>query len=102
MNLKQFIFEQMDKNGYVTDQEIVNFSKDINSLLTSGVYQEEWRRYQRDKKFFADKEIISLFMNGNTRKIYAVSTNFGDYKCSRMFYEETRKLLGYKKINEII
>ena len=44
--LKQFIFNEMDKKGYVLDQELADFCGKEPNFYTAEQYKQEWQRLQ--------------------------------------------------------
>lgn len=48
-NLKKFVFEQMDKKGYVTDQEVATFIGGLPNFHTLEVYKYQWKKSNRLK-----------------------------------------------------
>jgi len=47
-NLKKFVFEQMEKNGDVTSQEVINYRGDLDfSLQTIENYKTQYLRKKR-------------------------------------------------------
>lgn len=68
--LKQFIFERMDKNNYVLDQEVSNFLGKEPNFSATAIYQQEWQTLNNQKLNFEDfiKEkgvYISKYKNSN-------------------------------------
>ena len=88
-SLKQYVYEKMEKDGYVTDQEIFDFTKKETSLYTACEYKDQWRRLNRDRNFFADKKIIGKERMGNKRKRYAIQIEGGEYyACGKEYFNE--------------
>ena len=86
MNLKQYIFKIMDEKGYANDQEVFNFRKRENDIITGYDYQAQYNRIKRDREFFADKKVIKI---SNYKRDYRGSLN-GEtwYKMCKDYFNE--------------
>lgn len=52
MNLKQFVWQELDKNGYVLDQDIFRFAKKDNCLCAAATYKSAWHSFNHLKDTF--------------------------------------------------
>jgi hypothetical protein len=93
MTLKQFVFQQLDLNGYILDDEIFKLTNNENSLITAEQYKNEWRMLKRDKEQFKELEDVpSLIIasRGNRRKKYLLRDSKWDnmkwYQISKIYF----------------
>ncbi len=91
--IKQKIFDELDKTGYLTDSQVAKIygAKEIN-FTTSENYKGMWRRFNADLNFFKGKKIIGVEKG---HRIYLVKIDTGEfYKVGKDFYDEIQKTLA--------
>jgi len=89
MSLKQKIFEKLDKDSYILDQEyfkLVGKDEEPN-FTTLCEYKRQWGRLQADKSFFMGKK-CKLEKHGKTR--IAIMEDGTCYKVGKEYYEMER------------
>lgn len=64
MTLKQFIFKQMEKNGYVLDVEVARFTKKEFSFNTVEEYKREYKSLEWAKEQYKDLKNPELKHSG--------------------------------------
>ena len=85
MNLKQFIFSELDNGNYITDSALANFCKGDPNFSTAEEYKRRWQRLQADKRFFEDREIKEKH---KTKRRHIIELTNGDcYTCGADFYK---------------
>jgi hypothetical protein len=52
MNLKQFVWKELDKKGYVNDDEIMKFTGKIESIIPAATYKSAWHSFNHFKDKF--------------------------------------------------
>jgi hypothetical protein len=56
-SIKQKIFEKLDKDGYITDQDLaIIYEKEPNFMTAEG-YKDQWKRLQHNRRYFEGMDI---------------------------------------------
>lgn len=86
--LKKFIFEEMEKKGYVLDQEVYKFLGREPDYYTVSVYKTEFENLRRYTEHFKDlpNKVIS---KGNRKYLLrnSMSEGLGWYKIPKVYYK---------------
>ena len=88
MRIKDSVFQKLDNQGYITDQESYEIYGREPNFVTLEEYKRQWRRLQADREFFKDKIIVSAH-KGNKRAL--VDTPDGSYIVGREYFDEIVK-----------
>lgn len=56
MNLKQFIFDRLEKGHYITDTDLAKFCKGEPNFYQAETYKQEFARLQKAKNDLAEYE----------------------------------------------
>lgn len=79
MTLKQFVFNEMDKKGYILDQELAKFCKGEPNFYTAEQYKEDWKRLNNCLS-------VHNFHQDNTTEIHK------GYKCYLVRNKEIKEI----------
>lgn len=58
MTIKQKIWDKMEKDGYITDQELALIYGKEPNFYTAEIYKTQWRNFTYDRDFFKNKDIV--------------------------------------------
>lgn len=88
MKLKQQIRELYDKQGYVSDQQAVDITKQEDGWIKKDRILKDYKRFLADKKFFADKKIIGK-QKGHRMYVIIIKAETTEIcvKCCKEFYQ---------------
>ena len=95
-SLKQFIFEKMKEEGYVSDKELAKFCGKEPNFYTASVYAKEWRNLESAKEYF-DGKIDSHTTISKFGRKYVIKID-KDYRGIPKIYFEYLKEKGIKII----
>jgi hypothetical protein len=93
MTLKQFVWQELEKKGYVLDQEIVRFTGRTDSLASAETYKTSYFSLKQYKAFFEPKlkgkkytiEKVGRFyrLNIEEKVFYKITKDFKDFLCQK-------------------
>lgn len=86
-SLKQFIYSELEKGNHLNDSDVFKFRQREEDIITATDYKDQWQRLNRDREWFADKDIAKLH---NYRREYHAQIRGMDYwmKISKAYYNE--------------
>lgn len=86
MTLKQFIFDKLEKGGYISDQQVYDFLGYEPNYMTIEAYKASYHRLKREIEFFEGKNILSItkargryFAEIGKGKGYYISKEYKNY-----------------------
>ena len=77
----------MDKDGYITDQDLFHIYGKEPNFLTGETYKDQWRRLNGNRNFFKDKEILYV---EKYRGLRATLNGEEWYRLSPDYWEEIK------------
>ena len=88
-SLKQFIFEKMSAGEYVTDTMLAKFCGGEPNYYQAEVYKSQFRKIERDREFFADKNITRIEHYRRNYKAQLDNQNSW-YRIGKDYYNEIK------------
>jgi len=83
---KQKIFEVLDKQGYILDEQTVDIFGDESGVWKVWEYVRMWKRLNQDKNFFKAFVVIEK-SRGHRSHLVRVQGQESWYKVGKEFYE---------------
>jgi len=92
MNLKQFIWQELDKNGYVLDQNIFRFAKKDNCLCAASTYKQSYWVTRRTREHFEERIKKEKWKVSKCNGGHYLDFKEGSYKINKDYYDYLKSL----------
>ena len=86
---REQVFELLDKQGYILDQDLFKICPDENWLCNAQEHIRAWDKLKKDREFFKDKKIVEKKKGYRSHLVRLEGMKQDSYyKVGKEFYNE--------------